>query len=114
MKIMTTTTRKSIKPPRKKTKEEHLDLKRIQYDEFQRIRSSLREEEVLLVMDFTSAAIPHAKSKSLFVNDLIFTLYTAGGHHDWINYMSTSDNKQMYSYVESSLYDFIPHMCHIM
>jgi hypothetical protein len=77
------------------------------YEEFQRIRSSLKEDEVLFVMDFTSAAIPHAKSQNLFVNDLIFTLYMAGGHHDWINYMSTSDNKQMYPYVEGSLFDFI-------
>ena len=97
----------------KKTKEEHLKLKKVQFDEFQRIRASLKETEALIVMDFTSVAIPHAKSQNLFVNDLIITLYTHGGKHDWINYMSTSDNKQMYAYVEGSLHDFwstyIPH-----
>jgi hypothetical protein len=94
-------------PSTKKTKEEHLELKTVQYDAFQRIRSSLGVDEVLLVMDFTSAAIPHAKSQSLFVNDLIFTLYDADQQHDWVNYISTSDNKQMYAYVEGSLFDFI-------
>jgi hypothetical protein len=47
------------------------------------------------------------KSQSLFVNDLIFTLYDADQQHDWVNYISTSDNKQIYAYVEGSLFDFI-------
>jgi hypothetical protein len=91
----------------KKTKEELLLLKKVQFEKFQEIRESLGEDEVLFVMDFTSAAIPHAKSQYLYANDLIFTIYIHGGHHDWINYMSTSDKKQMYAYVESSLLDFI-------
>jgi hypothetical protein len=91
----------------KKTKEEHLHLKTVQFEKFQEIREFLGPYEVLIVMDFTSAAIPHAKSQYLYANDLIFTIYIHGGHHDWINYMSTSDNKQMYPYVESSLLDLI-------
>jgi hypothetical protein len=90
----------------KKTLEEHLELKRVQNEEFRRIRSALSKDEILIVMDFTSAAVPYAKSQSLFVNDLIITIYSEGGRHDWINYMSTSDNKQMYAYVEGSLHDF--------
>ena len=93
-------------PVSKKTKEEHLELKMIQYDAFQKIRANLQIDEMLIVMDFTSAAIPYAKSQNLFVNDLIITVYSHRGTHDWINYISTSDNKQMFAYVEGSLVDF--------
>lgn len=89
----------------KKTLQEHLDLKRTQTAEFQRIRQSLKDDEYLLVMDFTSVAVPHAKSQCLYVNDLIITIYSKDGH-DWINYMSTSADKQMFPFVEGALIDF--------
>ena len=33
------------------------------------------------------------------------TIYEHGGKHDWINYVATSDDKQMFEFVEGSLYD---------
>jgi hypothetical protein len=56
-------------------------------------------------MDFTSIAIPYAKSKSLFVNDLIVTVYEPKKPPEWINYMSTSECKQVYPFVEGALID---------
>jgi hypothetical protein len=53
----------------KKTKEEHILLKKVQFEKYQEIRESSGEDEVLFVMDFTSAAVPHAKSQNLLVND---------------------------------------------
>jgi len=60
---------------------------------------------VLLVMDFTAAPIAYAKSQFLYLNDLIFTIYEYGGTHHWLNYVSTSEDKQMFDYVEASIYD---------
>lgn len=56
-------------------------------------------------MDFISVAIPYAKSQNLYVNILIFTLDWSGNKHEWINYVSTSDDKQMFDFVEGSIYD---------
>jgi len=61
---------------------------------------------MLLVLDFTSCGVPHAKSKNLFVNDLIITIYE--NKEDKV-----SDQKQMFAFVEGALVDFwqtyIPH-----
>ena len=88
----------------KKTKEEHLDLVKTQSEAFRKIHRNLREDEILLVMNFTAFGIPFAKSQFLYLNDLIVTIYEHGGKHDWINYVSTSDDKQMFDFVEGSLY----------
>ena len=89
----------------KKSKEEHLLIVNTQNEKFREIQKNLGQNEVLLVMDFTAYGIPYAKSQFLYLNDLIITIYENGGKHNWINYVSTSENKQMYFYVEGSLYD---------
>jgi hypothetical protein len=89
----------------RKTKEQHLELIKSQSEAFKKILRSLREGQILLVMDFTSIAVPSGKSQFLYINDLIVTIYEPSGRHDWINYCATSDQKQMFDYVEGSLYD---------
>jgi hypothetical protein len=89
-----------------KSFEEHQEYIQVQSGEFKRTHDNLGENEMLIVMDFTSVAVPWGKSKSLFVNDLIITIYEKNKPAEWVNYMSTSDDKQMFDYVEGAIVDF--------
>jgi len=58
----------------------HKRVLRIQREAFQTQKNELRQEEVLIVKDFTAQAIPYGKSAFLYANFLIFTKYERKNH----------------------------------
>lgn len=89
----------------------HFERKMTQEDTFETVKHNLSTSQLLIVQDFTSHSIPYGKCKMLCVNILILTVFERNldGKIQWkfYNYVSTSEDKQTYDFVDSAWTDFI-------